>query len=395
MAIAFDAVTYATGGTGTSLTFSHTTSGTNRILVVNIFQNDNAGDTTTGVTYGGVAMTRVSVVQNTSSPYLSRNYQYILINPTSGANNVVISNTSNNLEAWALSYTGAKQSSQPDAFTTSTGNVQNFTTTLTTVADNCWTVILGRAGTGGGSVSAGTGTTARGTVAVNEISGDSNGALSAGSNSMTLNFSAGAAQWQTNMLSIAPASVNPNPSVSDTTNITESVSILKTNVLSVSDTTTVTDIAGRPDDSALMFEKVTIIIPNDNVVTSDTTAITESTTIRTISNVSVSDTTTVTDIAGKPDDTAFMLEKVTITIPVLNLSISVSDTTIVTDSATLTVSNPQINTSDTTTVTDSPTISVQSAGTFLISVSDSTNVSDSATLAITGRRPYSFAVIIG
>jgi hypothetical protein len=58
MAIAVDATSQDHSATATSLTFSHTCSGSNRILFVGIV-GDITTDTVTGVTYAGVSMTLV------------------------------------------------------------------------------------------------------------------------------------------------------------------------------------------------------------------------------------------------------------------------------------------------------------------------------------------------
>lgn len=58
MAIAFDATTTSSLGSAvTSITFSHTCTGSNRILFV--CTANNGGANVTGVTYNGVAMTNI------------------------------------------------------------------------------------------------------------------------------------------------------------------------------------------------------------------------------------------------------------------------------------------------------------------------------------------------
>lgn len=87
----FDAVS-SSNGSGTSNTFSHTCTGTNRALYVMAycFISGGAPAVPTSVTYNSVAMTLVR-----SEPYLvgdpvERIDVYRLENPASGANNVVI-----------------------------------------------------------------------------------------------------------------------------------------------------------------------------------------------------------------------------------------------------------------------------------------------------------------
>lgn len=67
---------------------------------------------------------------------------YYLINPSTGANNIVASTSiSQTLIFQNTSYTGVKQSAQPDASNTSAyTTTTSQSTSVTTIADNCWTV---------------------------------------------------------------------------------------------------------------------------------------------------------------------------------------------------------------------------------------------------------------
>jgi hypothetical protein len=137
MAIAFDAI--STGGNGgTSQTFSHTCTGTNRLLFVGGF-NQEASSTITGVTYDGVALTEIA---NSSQTNNSVSLWY-LIAPSTGASDVVItrSTSTNALLGVAASYTGAKQSGVPDSDNTGgASSGSSLTISTTTVEDNCWIV---------------------------------------------------------------------------------------------------------------------------------------------------------------------------------------------------------------------------------------------------------------
>jgi hypothetical protein len=201
--IAFDAAT--SGGLtnpGTSQIWSHTCSGTNRILFVEAF-NAGGGDILTGVTYAGVAMTLVNKVTiDSQSTQL-----FYLVAPATGTNNVVVSySASTIILSNASSYTGANQSGQPDASTTHSGQVaanNNFTTTLTTIADNSWTILASRENSSASEV-ASTGSTQR--VLNNGGTGiyDSNGAITpAGSYSMSVKVGQ-TADWMNVMASFAP-----------------------------------------------------------------------------------------------------------------------------------------------------------------------------------------------
>ena len=201
MAIAFDAATNG-GWDESSLTFPHTTSGNDRILFVYAVAYDSPdGDVLTGITYGGVAMTPIDKkgMQATVMGYL-----YYLINPATDENDVIVSSSSADyLQAGAVSYTGAKQSGQPDASTTALSTDTSVTTTLTTVADNSWTVIGSHQATGVGA-----GTTKRVDISptiTEAVIADSNGAITpAGSTSLVTTFTSSASQARV-MASFAPA----------------------------------------------------------------------------------------------------------------------------------------------------------------------------------------------
>lgn len=137
MAIAHDNSTSASQASGTSLTFSHTVSGSNRILFVSAYGGADGTDIT-GMTYNGVAMTFIA-----KAKYAANNsymHTYYLIAPATGANNVVVSyNINARMGAIASSYTGVKQTGQPDAFNkTEQGNATSITTNVTVVATGCW-----------------------------------------------------------------------------------------------------------------------------------------------------------------------------------------------------------------------------------------------------------------
>lgn len=201
-AIAFDATSEAhdTSGTVSSLTFSHTTSGTNRILFVGFFAG--VTDIITGVTYAGTAMTLVNKIQAPGGRWA---YLYRLVAPASGANNIVISASGNTaFGAAGASYTGAAQTGQPDASSTNTTSAStSFTESVTTVANNAWTVLSLR-DENGSALTAGGGTTIRQNAAVGYSFSDSNGPKTpAGSTSLSVSMTP-STNWGGVMASIVP-----------------------------------------------------------------------------------------------------------------------------------------------------------------------------------------------
>lgn len=153
MAIAIDASTDSGGSVGTSITWSHTCTGSNLILWVGI--TENTSDTDTGITYNSVAMTLVDKIAVPSERWV---YLYYLLNPATGAHSITANNSvSTFMRGFGVSYTGVRQSGVPDAKNTnSASSVSSLTTSVTTVADNCWTILVGKNSTAD-AVTAGTG----------------------------------------------------------------------------------------------------------------------------------------------------------------------------------------------------------------------------------------------
>jgi len=211
LAIAFDAAhTGDTTGNANSLTYSHTITGSNPILFdfahTYVSGSGATGDIITGVTYNGVTMTFVDK-QLTTGIYARYQYLFILVNPATGANNIVISaNTASfRLISSSASYSGAKQTGQPDASgKKTTEGVTSQELSTTTVADNCWVVSGGVAVLE--TIAASTGVTLRsGGNSFNTRVGDSNGVKTpAGAYSMTWTTSS-SSPFNVIQASIAPA----------------------------------------------------------------------------------------------------------------------------------------------------------------------------------------------
>lgn len=203
--IAFDAATNGGSGTGTSLTYAHTCSGSQRILRVGVNLYNPGTDDLTGVTYAGVAMTQIGKVSNASGSG-QITYMYELVNPASGSNNIIISknNAIATIRSNAASYTGARQSGQPDAVGTNTANASiNVAKSVATIADNSWMVSF--TFNDGAQCLADTGTTNRNSDGVFMAIGDSGGPITpAGAYSMGWRIGAGTANWTIINASIAP-----------------------------------------------------------------------------------------------------------------------------------------------------------------------------------------------
>lgn len=141
MAIAFDNATSSIENSGTSpQTFSHTVTGTNLYLIVGILCQDSSGNTISGVTYNGVSMTLIAAETQGGS---ATSLLYGLVAPATGANNVVVS-VSSNTDGWqscAVSYTGVLQTGSVDASAQSSGaGAGGGSMSVTTTVANDWVI---------------------------------------------------------------------------------------------------------------------------------------------------------------------------------------------------------------------------------------------------------------
>jgi hypothetical protein len=216
MAIAYDTSVIGMQSAGTTLTFAHTCSGSNRILFVDFYWS--ASRTVSSVTYAGQAMTQVVAPLDTGSG--ERHGMYYIIAPSTGANNVVLTlSGSTDIVGIASSYTGADQSSPIDATRTET-NLETGTTyaeAITSVADNCW-AIWGTREYAGRAITAGANTALRQreSTIYGIILADSNQAITpAGSYTMNLN-----ADLSGNWFSDILATFKPATAVSSGTGFT-------------------------------------------------------------------------------------------------------------------------------------------------------------------------------
>lgn len=218
-AIAFDSAStplFNNAGTDTSFTVAHTITGDNTALVVSVFLNRTTGGATvTGCTYNGDAMSLVNSNGGDDGPNTVTSYLFLLINPDTSTNNIVCSTSGlltgpKQIFIGGLSYTGVKQTGQPDSNNSITGieSIQtNINQPTTVVESDSWLVgalMDDGAGLTGG---AGTGTTYRSDYNPNSAHwADSGGPVSSGSQSLNYTVSiAGTNRYAGGILSLAPS----------------------------------------------------------------------------------------------------------------------------------------------------------------------------------------------
>lgn len=135
MAVAHDATSSAVTAAGgaSSLTFSHTTSGSNRLLLVTVhIDRDGGTETVSAVTYSGAACTFLGAIDNGTEWRIEFWYK---IAPATGANDVVITvSSSQELIGAARSFTDARQSVAP-SFASAFGTGTEFSVDIASETD--------------------------------------------------------------------------------------------------------------------------------------------------------------------------------------------------------------------------------------------------------------------
>jgi len=164
MAIAFDTASNGTyGATAASISWSHTCSGSNRLLIVCVGEDYaiNGGNPITGVTYNGVAMT----LWKRQLALSSVNYASVwyLVAPATGTNTITVTGSISNtweLAGCSASYTGVDQTTP---LTNSTDSTYSGGTTpsVTLTPTNSGSWVGACIGNRGGAKSAGASTTER------------------------------------------------------------------------------------------------------------------------------------------------------------------------------------------------------------------------------------------
>lgn len=198
MAIAFDAVTGNAYDANTSGSFSHTCTGTNRGLLAFSYSGGATNGAT--VTYGGVAMTYVGIIDQGNGERVS---VFKLANPASGSNTFAWSSWPGGGTRWTLvSYTGVNQTDIVHNSNLVAQTADPITPSVTSSTADCWAVV--------GIVSAAnfssftTGTLRQNASGNKTVVGDSNGTFST-SYAFNIDMS-GSSQSGSAVIALAPAS---------------------------------------------------------------------------------------------------------------------------------------------------------------------------------------------
>ena len=143
--------TNTTTGSSSSWPYS-SASGSNRLLVVHVAIEDATSTIqVNSITYNGVALTKAVAITGTLPNRPVRSEIWYLIAPDTGSNTMVTTlNASAPFREYALTLTGAKQSSQPDNTGTSQGTGQGVSVTIAVnnVNSYIWDMVAAEEGPG-------------------------------------------------------------------------------------------------------------------------------------------------------------------------------------------------------------------------------------------------------
>jgi hypothetical protein len=204
------------GNAGLStLSWSHTTSGTNRVLVVGV--SWAGGQTVNSVTYAGTTMTSIGSVSNGSNARAQLFYLLESALPASGTSNTVqvtMSAAATEIVGGAVTFRGANQTTPVGSFASATGS--SSTPSVTVTSNTGETVIDTVEVRSSTAMTAGASQTQRWQMQPSSFRGA--GSTEAGASTVTMSWTSGSAAWAIGAVGVKPAGTCS--SVSDATYVT-------------------------------------------------------------------------------------------------------------------------------------------------------------------------------
>ena len=212
MAIAFDTSGSGNAGGG-SASFSLAAGAADNVAIILLSYDTGSGATDCSVTVDGNATTEIgSEFSGTGALANKRIMMFYYVDPptTSVTYQATTTGTGNGIQFTAHIYSGVDTTDPVDSTGTGSGtSTTSATFSTTVVAENCWLASFIQTSAGGFAAS--TGTTLRENIAGAgaEGSGDSNGTVGTGSQSMAWTFNSG--DYVGRILSIQPESATFTP----------------------------------------------------------------------------------------------------------------------------------------------------------------------------------------
>ncbi|MEO5915832.1 MAG: SdrD B-like domain-containing protein [Luteolibacter sp.] len=224
IAVSSAAATSNSAQTATTHTFSYNSgvAASNRILIVGVSYRNNNSQTISSVTYGGQAMTLVGSNTVAVSTPDGATYIYRLVNPPTGANNVVVNWSAALVQGsvvGAITYSGVDQTTPTGTFASANSGTGTSTAPAVTVTSAVGRVVFGLAGgrTTTAYTLAGSGGTSLWSVMPfsNQTAGAAQSKAGAATNT-TLSWTGTNDEWTAVGVSLIPASGAGNPTTSFT-----------------------------------------------------------------------------------------------------------------------------------------------------------------------------------
>ncbi|MCP4172981.1 MAG: DUF2341 domain-containing protein, partial [Fuerstiella sp.] len=205
LTLAVDASSSGATPNQASVTVSHTTSGTNRLMLVGV-STDPHGETVASVTYNGDSLTLVGSEEDPGAH--SRVEIWSLLVPDTGTHDVVVTMSGaghHGTTVGVMTFTGVDQATPLVNFSSAFGSSTAASTTVTSATDD---LVFGVVGSHGGSSAAqGVGQTEYWDNAANSTNGS--GTLEAGAASVTTSWTVNNDDWSVAAVSIQEAPEAP------------------------------------------------------------------------------------------------------------------------------------------------------------------------------------------
>ena len=198
MSIAVDSVSQGSTANQASITISHTTSGTNRLMLVGISMQPE-GESVTSVTYNGTSLTLVGTEENSGGKARVEIWQ--LVAPAIGTHDVVVnlSGTSHKgVAVGVMTFTGINQTNPTLAFSANSGNSTTASTTVASATDDVvFAIVQSHKGL---SATPGAGQTEYWDIVVDNA--DGSGTLAAGALSVSASWTVNNDLWSVAAVSV-------------------------------------------------------------------------------------------------------------------------------------------------------------------------------------------------
>ncbi|MCP4857295.1 MAG: DUF4347 domain-containing protein, partial [Fuerstiella sp.] len=214
--VAVDATSTGTVAKGNSSdTISHTTSGSDRLMLVGISFGEDKGDSVSSVTYNGTSLTLVGARDN-SDTATARVEIWKLVAPVTGTHNVVVNISGTSHEGatiGVMTFTGVNQTTAVGSFASAQGDSSSPSATVSSAADEIVFGVAAFDDSSNWNFSPGAGQTERWDLFTDKTNGA--GSTEAGAASVVTSWSVGSShKWAAGGVSIKKA--NAAPVLSDT-----------------------------------------------------------------------------------------------------------------------------------------------------------------------------------